>query len=98
MNESDRLERGLQAVDRALQLDPDLAQAWNNKGDILLKQAKYEDALTHYQKAAALSPKYAAAMINMARVQRDMEAPEDAFETLGKVLSDGTSTSRRHIT
>ncbi len=86
MHEADRHEQALRAVDKALQIDPELAQAWNNKGDILLAQAKYEAALQHYRRAAELSPKYAAAMINMARAQRDMEAPQEALETLHGVL------------
>ena len=87
LNESDQPERALTAVERALQFDRNLAQAYNNRGDIYLAQARYEDAIGEYRIAVRLSPKYTAALINMARTLRDMDRADEARETLDLALA-----------
>jgi tetratricopeptide (TPR) repeat protein len=86
LNEADKRKAAHRAIERALQLEPRLAQAHNNKGDILLAEARYGEALESYREAARLNPKYAAALINMARTQRDMDEPDAAVRTLELVL------------
>jgi tetratricopeptide (TPR) repeat protein len=86
LNEAGRHDRALKAVERALHLDRNLAQAYNNRGDIYLAQARYEDAVAEYRIAVRLSPKYTAALINMARTLRDMDSPDEARKTLDLVL------------
>jgi tetratricopeptide (TPR) repeat protein len=86
LNEAGKHERALKAVERALHFDRELAQAYNNRGDIYLAQARYEDAVAEYRLAVRLSPKYTAALINMARTLRDMDRPEEARKTLELVL------------
>jgi tetratricopeptide (TPR) repeat protein len=97
LQENDQLEPATRAVDRALQLDPDLAQAWNNRGDILLKQANYSDAFIAFKKAAEIDPKYFAAMVNMAKAQRDMDQPEAALETLNAILAVAPDQPEAHF-
>jgi tetratricopeptide (TPR) repeat protein len=38
--------------------------AWNNKGDALLNQGKYDEAIQAYDKAIQLDPKFAAVWNN----------------------------------
>ena len=98
LNEAEQRKAAHRAVNRAIQLEPDLAQAHNNRGDILLAEARYAEALDSYEKAAALSPKYTTALINMARVQRDMDSPDAALKTLHRVLElEPDNPQARHV-
>jgi TolB-like protein/Tfp pilus assembly protein PilF len=53
------LERARQAIEKALQLDPNLAEAYGILG--LIEQGSFEDkkAIVNYKKAMALNPNYA---------------------------------------
>ncbi len=98
LNEAEQRKAAHRAVHRAIELEPDLAQAHNNRGDILLAEARYKEALESYETAARLSPKYTTAMINMARVQRDMDSPDAALATLNRVLEiEPENPQARHV-
>lgn len=86
LNDTGQYEPAMRAAVRAIQLQPELAQAYNNLGDIFLGEAQYAEAFESYQKASELSPNYTAAIINMAKAQRDLDLPEDALNTLGRVI------------
>ena len=44
------------AYDRATELEPDDAKAWNNKGDAHAELGRFEDAMAAYDRALALKP------------------------------------------
>ena len=96
LNEAEKRKAARRAVDRALRLEPTLAQAHNNKGDIALAEAHYAEALECYRKATALNPKYVAALINMARTQRDMDDPDAAVKTLKNALEIEPNNPEAH--
>ena len=50
---------------RALELDPDHAEAHNNLGMVLIAQGKMEGAIAHYRRAIAIGPDYAHAHSNL---------------------------------
>jgi tetratricopeptide (TPR) repeat protein len=52
--------------ERALQINPNYAEAHNNLGNVLLQQGQIDKALSHYTEALRLNPKYAEAHYNMA--------------------------------
>ena len=73
-----RLPEALSSYDRAIALNPDFAQAWNNKGNVLLTSGSVEAAIECYDRAIAIEPGYAMALRNramaLARMGRDDEA------------------------
>ena len=49
-------EEALRAIDKALELNPDVSTAWYNKGVALDNLGRYEEALQAFDKALALNP------------------------------------------
>lgn len=62
--------QALAAIDRALGLAPDYAEAWNNRGAVLTYLERWQEAVTALQQAAELDPGYASPWANLGRVQR----------------------------
>jgi tetratricopeptide (TPR) repeat protein/tRNA A-37 threonylcarbamoyl transferase component Bud32 len=60
--------RGLKSVERALELDPDCAEAWRNKGASLISLNRDEEALSAFERALALDPTNASAYSGVGRV------------------------------
>jgi tetratricopeptide (TPR) repeat protein len=58
LNNLRRHADALGACDRAIQLDPNDAYAWNSKGYALIGLARYSEALAAYDRAIQLDPKY----------------------------------------
>jgi tetratricopeptide (TPR) repeat protein len=50
----ERYDEALEALDRAIQLDPDLADAWYNRGEALKAQGRDEEADVAYARAKEL--------------------------------------------
>jgi len=59
-----RYDEALQAYNRAIEIDPQLAAAWNNKGIILEGQGKYDEAIKAYDEVIRLDPNLAEAWHN----------------------------------
>lgn len=54
----------LKAFEKAIELKPDFAEAWNNKGILLGKLDRDGEALSAFEKAIDLKPDYAEAWLN----------------------------------
>ena len=48
---------------KAIELDPNYKEAWNNKGNALQNQGHYDQAIKCYNKAIELDPNYKEAWI-----------------------------------
>ena len=57
-------DEALIAFDKAIELDPQLAEAWNNKGNALDVQGKHDEAIKAYDEALRLDPNYVMAWTN----------------------------------
>src|SRR5262249_44734801 len=57
----------LNSYNRALQLEPNYAFAWSNKGYVLKNQGKYGEALACYDKAIELDPEDSFTLTQRAR-------------------------------
>jgi tetratricopeptide (TPR) repeat protein len=52
-------DEAIQALDKAIEIDPQYAEAWNSKGDTLYNQYKFDEAIQAYDKAIEINPQYA---------------------------------------
>ena len=67
--------------DRALALNPDLAEAWSDRGVILARLNRAEDALASYDRALALRPDYARALSNRGAALADLGRLQAALDS-----------------
>ncbi len=58
------LEDAIQTYDQALELKPDLAEVWNNRGVALTRLQRYHEAIASYERAIQLRDHYADAWNN----------------------------------
>lgn len=63
-NERNDLEEVIHAYDEALRLDPDLAKAYNNRGNAKGRLRRYKEAIADYDEAIRLDSDYAYAYNN----------------------------------
>lgn len=62
-------ERALGRLDRALQLDPEMGDAYNARGVVLVHMGKYDEAFAMFEVADALVPSQPGIRLNMAIVR-----------------------------
>ena len=59
------MDEAIAHFQKALQINPDYADAHNNLGSALLRKGKVDEAITHYQKALQINPDFAEAQKNL---------------------------------
>jgi tetratricopeptide (TPR) repeat protein len=72
-------EGAIVSYDKAIELEPRHAIAFNNRGNALRRVSRFEDALASYEGALALQPEYQQASDNRAALMRELE---------GRVMSE----------
>ena len=60
-----KYEEALEQYARALKLDPTMAKAWFNRGDIYKFQGKYADSILSYQQGLQIEPDNSRARKNL---------------------------------
>jgi protein O-GlcNAc transferase len=73
-------------VGRAVMLDPDFAEAHNDRGVILATQGSFAEALSCFERAVALNPGYNEARNNLGRGLRSLGRHEEALTQFELVL------------
>lgn len=73
--------------EKAVEIDPDYAQAWSDLGEVLLKQSKPTEARAAWEKAVQADPKYIKPYIQLARLDMVEKRPEDANAIAGKAVA-----------
>ncbi len=73
--------------DKILQLDPNLAEVWTNKGLILYELSKHSEALAAFAKAAALKPQLLVPHLFVGIEYLKLGQPEKAVGPLRSVLA-----------
>ncbi|MEO1803818.1 MAG: tetratricopeptide repeat protein [Bacteroidota bacterium] len=68
--ETNDSEKALTAFDQAILLDSTFADAYNKKGELLLKEEVYDEALKYLRKAIRLDDTHADAYTNLAHIAR----------------------------
>ncbi|HVZ28009.1 MAG TPA: tetratricopeptide repeat protein, partial [Rhizomicrobium sp.] len=72
------------SLDRAIALQPGLADAWNNRGVLLRVLARRDEALACYDQALALEPGHARAWNNRGVVLLELNRAEEALSCFEK--------------
>lgn len=77
----------IELFDRALKINPDYAEAHNNRGNALLDLKRPEEALKSYRRALKIKPDYAEAHNNCGNALLKLERPEEALKSYCSALS-----------
>lgn len=84
--ELSRDEEAIGCLERALQMNPDFADAWESKGICLHYAGMYEDALTCYDRAVWVSANHTTAWLNRGYVLARLERHEEAMYSYNEAL------------
>jgi tetratricopeptide (TPR) repeat protein len=79
-------ENALDAYDRAIEINPQNSDAWNNKGVSLGKLNRLNDALVAFDRAIELNPKYFEALYNKGLALGKLERLEDALTAYDRAI------------
>ncbi len=79
-------DKALPAFDRAIALDPTLAEAYNNRGSLYQETGEYDKALADYQKALALNSKFTEASFNQAWILEKLGRVQEAITAYRQLL------------
>ena len=76
----------IDAYDKALELEPDATDAYNNRGVAWNELGQHDKALADYDKAIRLAPDYASAYNNRGNAKSDLGQPEAALADYDKAI------------
>ena len=77
----------LSSLARALQRNPSLAEAHNNRGGALKELNRFDEALASYDEAIRLKPEYAEAYSNRGAVLKELNRFDEALASYDKAIS-----------
>ncbi len=87
--DSRHLSVALDYYDQAIKIDPNYADAWNNKGIALRNLGKYDEAIECYDRAIKIEPNYADAWNNKGVSLRKIGQQKDADRCFTKARELG---------
>ena len=79
----------LEIFERVLAANPDIPEAWNNKGVALYGLGRIEEANESYERSLALDPENLDAMRNKGFLLRNQKKLEEALQVYDSVLQKG---------
>ena len=74
-------------LEKAVEIDPNYAQAWSDLGEVLERQSMPTEARAALEKAVQTDPKYIKPYIQLARLDMVEKHPEDAITIAGKAVA-----------
>ena len=80
------LEGAIDAYTKAIELKPDSAEAYNNRGVAKINLGHYEAALADYDQAIRLKPAYVMAYTNRGGAKNELGRPEAALADLDQAI------------
>jgi protein O-GlcNAc transferase len=86
LQEVRRFEEALDSYARALQIRPDYAEAYNNRGVALQEVRRFEEALDSYARALQIRPDYAEAYNNRGVALQNLKRFDDALDSFERAL------------
>lgn len=88
------LEESAQALDKALQIDPENASLWQTKGSILTLMGKKDEANNAFQKAYQIlnqsiekNPKDVATLLSKSQALQSMDKTDEALKTIDEAIA-----------
>jgi protein O-GlcNAc transferase len=84
-------------VGRAVMLDPDFAEAHNDRGVILAANGSFSDAISCFERAVALNPGYSEARNNLGRGLRSLGRFDEAVTQFELVLKSTPDSPVAHF-
>jgi tetratricopeptide (TPR) repeat protein len=85
----EKFEEALKLFDRVLQQNPEIVEAWNNRGVALYGLGRLEEALQSYNRSLEKDPYNLDALRNKGFLLRGLRRLEDALEVYDLVLQKG---------
>ncbi|MGB7442146.1 MAG: tetratricopeptide repeat protein [Coleofasciculaceae cyanobacterium] len=79
-------EEALASYEKALEIKPDLHEAWYNRGVALYKLGRYEEAIASYEKALEIKPDNYAAWNNKGNALGELGRYEEAIASYERAL------------
>jgi Tfp pilus assembly protein PilF len=83
-----RTLEAIEALEKAIDIDPDLAEAHGYLGLIYLQQSDYKQARREFKKAIAINPYYTDGYNSLGIVYREQRKYDDAMAMFEKALQD----------
>ncbi|MBN1803012.1 MAG: tetratricopeptide repeat protein [Candidatus Lokiarchaeota archaeon] len=87
-------DRAIQNYERAIQLDQNHANAWNEKGLVLEMKSEYQKAIDSFQNALNIDSKHASAWYNMGNAYKYVNALDKAIDSYNKAIEIDPSFSK----
>ncbi|MEG4403688.1 tetratricopeptide repeat protein [Microcoleus sp. MON2_D5] len=94
-----KVEEAKNCYAKAIELDPDFAEAYTNLGTLYAQEQQWQSAIAFYQKAIGLQPNLASTYRNLARVWTQIGQLSEADECWFKAysLEPAKATPEEHI-
>ncbi len=86
LNEQGKYDEAIQALDKAINIDPQDEAAWNEKSYALHEQGRYDEAIQALDKAIEINPQNADVWYNKAEVLYDQRKYSEAVQALNKTI------------
>ncbi len=81
-----KVDEAMVHYQKALEINPDFAEAHNNLGNFLFQKGRVDEAMVHYQKALEINPDYAEAHYNLGNALLKTGNADEAIAHLQKAL------------
>jgi len=82
-------DRAIEALEKALELNPEIIQAWNNLANAYLQKGDVDKAIEVGEKMVAMAPNFGLGHNNLAVAYLSSQEYEKAVEHLDKAISLG---------
>ena len=81
-----QFQQAVRSYDRVIELKPDFAEAYSNRGNALTNLGQLEEAVASYDQAIELKPGYAQAYSNRGNALTELEQPEAVVDSCDKAI------------
>jgi superkiller protein 3 len=91
-----RIAEAIEQYRKAIELNPNRAEFYNNLGNLLAKQNQTDEAIEQFQKALEVEPDYAKAHYNLANILTAQGRWDEAIEHYQRALKQMPDSTHAH--